>query len=117
MVHLHAMCCSCIAYLLELLAFVVVLAKTGHSSLQSLPGHTLASTCLAHNHVAMTCHLTVKDLDDLGDKLRHHLQSTQTLNDTACSSALCHQKQLWLQLYIAAKPRAAKTTQRANHVV
>ena len=111
------MCCSYIAYLLELLTLVVVLAKAAHSSLQSLPGHTLASTCLAHNHVAMTCHLTVKDLDDLGDKLRHHLHSAQTLNETACSSAPCHQKQLWLQLNIAAKPRAAKTTQRANRMV
>ena len=62
-------------YLLEMLAFMIVLAESGHGSLQCLPGNTLASACLAHNHVSMAGHFTVKDLDDLGHKCRHHLQA------------------------------------------
>ena len=66
-----------VSYLLKVLAFMIVLAKPGHGSLQCLPGNTLASTCLAHDHVTMPGHFTVKDLDDLGHKLRHHLQADE----------------------------------------
>ena len=62
-------CC----YLLELLAFMGVLAQAAHSPLQGLPSHTLASASLANNHVAMPGHFAVKDLDDLGHKLWNHL--------------------------------------------
>lgn len=54
---------------------MIVLAELAHGSLQSLPGHTLASPSLAHNHVAVASHFAVKDLDDLGHKLRHNLQA------------------------------------------
>lgn len=67
--------CNEYSDLLEVLALVVVLAEARHGPLQGLPGHTLACTSLAHDHVTVTRHLTVKDLNDLGDKLWHHLQA------------------------------------------
>ena len=61
------------ADLLELLAFMAILVQAGHGTLQSLPSYTLACSSLPHNHVTMPGHFAVKDLYDLGDKVRDHL--------------------------------------------
>lgn len=78
------------ADLLELLAFMAILAQASHGTLQSLPSYTLACSCLPHNHVAMPGHFAVKDLYDLGDKLRDHLsKETQRVS---CSVGKVGQK-------------------------
>ena len=74
-------------YLLELLTLMTIFAQASHGSLQGLPGHTFACTCLAHNHVAMPSHFAVKDLNDLGHKFRHHLHE-HIMND--CQAGGCN---------------------------
>ena len=65
-------------YLLEQLTLMAILAQAAHGTLQGLPGHTLASPSLANNHVAVSGHFAVEDLDDLGDELRHDLLIVHT---------------------------------------
>ena len=85
----HTAVCSLdnqMADLLELLALMTILAQASHGTLQCLPCYTLAGSCLSHNHVSMPGHFAVKDLDDFGDKLRHHL-SRETLQHVSLFAA------------------------------
>lgn len=52
----------------------MLLVQPAQRLLQSLPCGALAGARLANQHVAMPGHLTVMDLNDLGDQLRNDLQ-------------------------------------------
>lgn len=93
---LHCCTCCCVLHrnqfadLLELLAFMAILVQAGHGTLQSLPSYTLACSCLPHNHVTMPGHFAVKNLYDLGDKVRDHL--SQKTWHVSCSARKVGQK-------------------------
>ena len=62
------------AHLLEAFIIRCFLPEPSKRPLQTLPCFGFPTSSLPHNHVAMTSHFAVKDLDYLGDKLWNDLQ-------------------------------------------
>ncbi len=66
-------------YWLECRIGRLLLMQAAQGLLEYLPGRRLARPCLAHKHVAMSCHLAVMDLDDLCDQLWDDLFTKHSL--------------------------------------